>query len=130
MPLTPYQIIVPLLSLLALVYAWNLVLRQKKTLWEAVLWTVFWGAIAGIALEPGVLSYLSAATGIKDQVNAIIVTSIGILFFLVFFVVMRIEELHQRQVRLIRMLALKEAGLGGGEERKAEKAHLRQGYDG
>ncbi len=111
MTLTPYQIIVPLLSLLALFYAWNLVLRKKKTIWEAVLWTLFWGGIAFIALEPQVLGYLSALTGIKDQVNAIFVTSIGILFFLVFYIVVRLEEMDQRQTRLIREMALREAGL-------------------
>jgi hypothetical protein len=118
MPLTPYQIVVPLLSLLAMVYAWNLVLRQKKTIWEAVLWTIFWGVIAGIAFEPSVLSYVSAITGIKDQVNAIIVTSIGILFFLVFYIVIRMEEMNQKQSRLVRMLALREAGLGEKEPKE------------
>ncbi len=109
--MTPYQIAAPLLSLLALMYAWNLVLRQKKTIWEALLWTLFWGGIAFIALKPDVLSYLSVATGIKDQVNAIFVTSIGILFFFVFYVIIRIEELHQRFARIIREMALREAGM-------------------
>lgn len=111
MLLTPYQIVVPLLSLIALLYAWNLVLRQKKTVWEALLWTLFWGVIAFIALKPGILTYLSAITGIKDQVNAIFVTSIGILFFMVFYIVIRMEEMNHRQTRLIRSLALREAGL-------------------
>lgn len=119
MTLTPYQIVVPLLSLLALVYAWNLVLRKKKTVWEAVLWTVFWGGITFIAVRPSVLSYLSAATGIKDQVNAIIVTSIGILFFLVFYMIIRMEEMSQKQARLVRQIALREAGLQKDEDRKA-----------
>lgn len=111
MHLTPYQIVVPLLSILALVYAWNLVLRQKKTIWEACLWTLFWGGITLIAIFPTVLGYLSAATGIKSQENAVIVTSLGILFFLVFYIVVRIEEMEQRQTRMIRALSLREAGL-------------------
>ncbi len=113
--MTSYQIATPLLSLLALTYAWNLVFRQKKTIWEALLWTLFWGGIALIALKPDVLSYLSTLTGIKDQVNAIFVTSIGILFFLVFYIIIRIEELHQRYTRMIREMALREGGIGGGE---------------
>lgn len=119
MTLTPYQIVVPLVSILAMLYAWNLTLRQKKTLWEAALWTLFWGVIAFIALEPQILGYLSALTGIKDQVNAIIVTSIGILFFMAFYIVVRLEELNQRQTRLIRALAIKDAGLD--DERHAGK---------
>lgn len=111
MTLTPYQIAVPLVALLALLYAWNLVLRQKKTIWEAVLWTIFWGAVACIALRPDVLTYLSVITGVKDQVNAFFATAIGILFFFVFYIVVRMEEMNQRQARLIRQIALKEAGL-------------------
>jgi hypothetical protein len=113
MLLTPYQIVVPLLALLALGYAWNLFLRKKKTLWEALLWTLFWGGIGVLALFPSFLSFLALATGIKDQVNAVFVTSIGILFFLIFYLIIRIEEMEQRQTKLIRALALKDAELGG-----------------
>jgi hypothetical protein len=111
MTLTPYQIIVPILSIIAMVYAWNLVMRQKKTIWEALLWTVFWGAIACVALYPGMLSYLTAVTGIKSRENAVIFTSIGILFFMVFYIIIRLEELEQRQTKMIRGMALREAGL-------------------
>lgn len=121
MLLSPYQIVVPLMSLLAVTYAWNLVVRKKKTLWEAILWTLFWAAIAIIALFPRLLSYLAAATGFKDQVNAVLVTSIGILFFLVFYLVVRLEELEQRQTRLVRSMALREAGLKGPDEPEKRK---------
>lgn len=114
MSLTPYQIIVPLLSLSAILYAWNLAVRKKKTLWEAILWTVFWGMIAAIALYPPLLGYLTAVTGIKSQVNAVLATSIGILFFLAFYIIVRLEELEQRQTRVIRQMALK--GLEEGKK--------------
>src|SRR3989338_11396583 len=111
MNLTPYQIVAPIVAIIALAYAWNLWYRQKKTLWEVALWTLFWASIALIAFYPDILTYLTAVTGIKDQVNAILVTCIGILFFMVFYVIMRLEEIDQRQVRLIREMALREAGL-------------------
>ncbi len=117
MTLTPYQIAVPLLAVLAMFYAWNLVLRQKKTIWEALLWTLFWGGVAFVALEPGALTYLSVITGVKNQVNAFFATAIGILFFLLFYVIVRLEELNQRQSKLVRMLALKTADL----DKKGEK---------
>ena len=109
--LTPYQLVAPLISLVAVVYAWNLVMRQKKTVWEACFWTLFWGAVAVIALSPSILTYLSAVTGIVNHENAAIVTAIGILFFMVFYIVVRIEEIEQRQARIVREMALKEAGL-------------------
>jgi hypothetical protein len=106
MSLTPYQVVAPLVSLVAIMYAWNLVFRQKKTIWEAILWTMFWGAISVIALFPNVLTYLQWITGIKSQVNAVLVTAMGILFFMVFYLVVRLEELEQRQTRIVRKIAL------------------------
>ena len=108
MTFTPYQLIVPLLSVIAIIYAWNLVMRQKKTIWEAVLWTLFWGGVASIALFPNLLTYLTIATGIKSQENAVVVTALCILSFLIFYIIVRLEELEQRQTRMVRALALRE----------------------
>ena len=120
MTITPYQIIAPCVSIIAIAYAWNLWLRQKKTLWEAGLWTVFWGIVGVIAFYPSSLSYLTSITGFKDQVNAVLVTCVGILFFAVFYIVVRLEEIEQRQAEMIREIALREAGFlrGGGESTK------------
>lgn len=108
MELTAYQIVTPLVAFVAVTYAWNLVVRQKKTLWEALLWTVFWSAIAMIAIYPNSIDYLTALTGIADRENAVVVTFLGILFFIVFYLVIRLENLEQRQTRVIRKLALKD----------------------
>lgn len=111
MTFTPYQIVVPLLSLLFVAYAWNLVLRQKKTIWEGLLWTVFWGSAAYIAIEPGSLQYLSNLTGIKRNENAATITAIGVLFFMMFYVILRLEEVQQRLTKVVRDQALHDAGL-------------------
>ncbi|MEK7218354.1 MAG: DUF2304 domain-containing protein [Patescibacteria group bacterium] len=116
MRLTPYQIITPLISAVAVFYAWNLVLRRRKSVLEAGLWTLFWGAISIVALYPNLLSYLSAITGIENQENAVIVTFLGVLFFMVFYLVIRLEELEQKYAKLVRHLALREAGLAEASE--------------
>jgi len=108
MEATVYQIVTPLIAFVAIAYAWNLVFRQKKTIWEAILWTLFWGSITAIAIYPDSINYLTAATGIKDRENAVLFTFLGILFFIVFYLVIRLEELEQRQTRVIRKLALKD----------------------
>ncbi len=118
MNLTPYQIVVPVLALVAISYAWNLVMRQKKTIWEALLWTFFWGSIGAIAFSPSLLSYLTTISGIKSEATAVLVTCIGILFFMVFYIVVRLEEMEQRQTRMVRALALKEAELNGKESKE------------
>ena len=116
MTLTPYQIIVPVLSVFAIFYAWSLFKRDRKTLWEAALWTLFWGGIALVSLYPGLLTYLTIATGIRSQVNAVIVTAIGILMFLVFSIIVRLEELSQRYAKIMRVLALRDADLDKKKE--------------
>ncbi len=108
---TPYQIAVPVLSLIAILYAWSLFKRDKKTLWEVLLWTLFWGSVASISLFPGLLTYLTIVTGIRSQVNAVLFTAIGVLMFLVFSIIVRLEELYQRYAKIMRILALREADL-------------------
>lgn len=110
-PITPYQIITPLISLLAIVYAWSLVAKQKKTIWEGGLWTLFWAAIAVIALFPEVLDWLTLVTGFKDRQNALVITFLGILSFIVFSLIIRLEELEQRHITMVRAMALKDAEL-------------------
>lgn len=123
--LNPYQIVAPLVATCAVAYAWSLTMRGKKTVWEALLWTFFWGGVAIVAFYPGILSYLTTITGIKSQVNAILVTLIGILFFTVFYIIMRLEELEQRQARIIRAIALRDAGLTNeGKESEEDKESL------
>lgn len=109
---TPYQVAVPLFSLLMVLYAWNLVMRQKKTVWEGALWTIFWSAIAYISLVPSSLQYLSSITGIKKNENAATITAIGVLFFVVFYIIIRLEEMEQRLTKVIRERAIEEAEIG------------------
>ncbi len=115
---TPYQIVVPLFSLLMVAYAWNLVLRQKKTIWEGGLWTLFWSVVAYISIVPSSLQYLSGVTGIKKNENAATITAIGVIFFVLFYIIMRLEELEQRLTKLVRDKALRENGIVEPETRK------------
>jgi len=130
MHLTPYQFVAPALSIVAILYAWNLVLRKKKSIMEAFFWTIFWGAIGLLALYPSVLHFLSALTGIESQVNAVIVTFLGILFFLVFYLVIRLEELEQRHTKVVRALALRENGLGVAHDSFDEGQKGKEGEQG
>lgn len=114
MTLTPYQIVAPVIAMIAIFYAWNLVMRQKKTVWEACFWTFFWGAVGVIAVFPSFMTTLSTVTGIASRENAVIFTALGILFFMVFYMVIRLEELERRQTKLLREMALREAGLEHG----------------
>ena len=126
MVVTPYQIAVPILSFIAILYAWSLVTRKKKTVWGALLWTIFWGALAVLAFAPSLLTYLAWFTGIKDSENAVIFTALGIIFFMVFYMVMRMEELEQRQTRVIRKIGLRRFEEEMEKHRVSEYPNIRE----
>lgn len=107
-----YQIITPLVSLFLIVYVWNLVPKQKKTIWEASLWTIFWLAVAAVAVFPNAIDYLTKITGIKNRENAVFISAIGVMFFVIFYLIMRLEEIERKQTKLIRSLALKDIEAG------------------
>ncbi len=108
MSISAYQVLTPAASLIAVLYAWSLVTRKKKTIWEAVVWTVFWVSIAAIALFPDLLDFLRQITGVRNRQNAVFVTSIGILFFIVFYLVVRLEDLERRMAKLVRRIAVRD----------------------
>ncbi len=91
-------------------------MRQKKTMWEGALWTIFWTSIAYISLVPSSLQYLSSITGIKKNENAATITAIGVLFFVVFYMIIRLEEMEQRLTRVIRGKALGDAGIDAAHD--------------
>lgn len=108
---TPYRVIVPLIACFIVIYAWSHALRGTKTIWEACLWTFFWGAIAVIVLFPSWISLLTTWTGIRDQANAVFAIAIGILLFMVFHIIVRLEKMEKRITDIVRQEALEEAGL-------------------
>jgi len=85
-------------------------------MWEGILWTLFWGLVASLAMFPNLMNWVSAVTGIKDRENAVFITFFGVLFFIVFYLVMRLEEMEQRQTRIVRKIALRDSGLDEDEK--------------
>lgn len=111
---TPYRVAVPLIALFFIIYAWNHVLRGTKTIWEAGLWTLFWGGVSIVVLIPKWISFLTVWTGIKDQENAVFAIALGVLLFIVFHILIRLERIQKRITDLVRHEALEDAGLLGG----------------
>ena len=75
------------------------------------MWTLFWVLISIIAFFPDSLNTLMIITGVRERENAVFVTSIGLLFLVVFYLVIRVEKLEQRIARFTRKRALDDAGI-------------------
>ena len=108
---TPYRVVVPLIAFFMIVYAWNHVLRGTKTIWEAMLWTLFWGGVCIVVLFPNWISLLTTWTGIRDQANAVFAITLGIILFVVFHILVRIENLQKQIIDIVRHEGLEDAGL-------------------
>ncbi len=104
-----YQIIVPILSILMITKALSHTLRGEKTIRELVSWIVVWGGIALIALFPETTDLLARVTGIKSSINALIFIALGILFFVVFKLILVIEKVEQDITQIVRHHAIESA---------------------
>jgi len=109
--ITPYKVVVPLIAIFFVLYAWNHVLRGTKTVWEALLWTLFWGSVCIVVLFPAWISLLTAWTGIKGQANAVFAIVLGIILFIIFHILVRLEKIQHRITTLAQQEALENAGL-------------------
>ena len=109
--ITPYKVVVPLIAIFFVLYAWNHVLRGTKTVWEALLWTLFWGGVCMIVLFPAWIGFLTAWTGIKGQANAVFAIVLGVILFIIFHILVRLEKIQNRITTLAQQEALENAGL-------------------
>ena len=102
------NILAPLLGLIMIAKAFSRFRRGEKTWRELLLWIVIWGVFAFIGLWPSSVEGLSGFLGIKSGLNVIIFSSIAVLFFIVFQLILAYEVLEMRLTRVVRDVALKD----------------------
>lgn len=108
MNLHVYQIAVPIFSLLMMAYAFSLFKRGKKSIKELIVWGLFWGIIAIIAFYPEITNVIAKISGIQDNINAVVFFAFVLLFFIIFKLVIAIENLEQRITSIVRNKALED----------------------
>ena len=110
MELRVFQIIVPLITILFMVIMFVRYGKGRVSFGEMILTIGFWLGVAAVAIWPDRISkFVGRIFGIKDNVNAIIFLSIGVLLYLIFRLYNEVR-LNRRQVtELARKIALLEA---------------------
>lgn len=103
-----FNIIVPLFALIMIAKAYSHFRRGEKSLREFVTWIFIWGSIGYIGFYPDIVSKLSGFLGIKSGLNVIIFFSLVILFYIVFKLIIALEQTEMRITRLVRGMALKQ----------------------
>lgn len=104
-----YQLAIPTISVIAILYALSRYGRKEKTGRELIVWVVFWGILAYIALVPQTIDLLARLTGMQDGIKALAMISIAILAIVVLKLILTVEKLEQDITKLVRYNALKEA---------------------
>ncbi len=103
------NILAPLIGLMMIAKAYSRYRRQEKTWRELFVWIVIWGVFGYVGLFPSSVEGLSGFLGIKSGLNVIIFSSIAVLFFIVFQLILACEVLEMRLTRVVREVALKDA---------------------
>lgn len=102
-----FQIIIPLISLLFIAFQIRDYTRRKAGINEVVIVSLFWVAVAVLALFPDFFSELLAdALGIKSNINAILFFAIGLLFYLQLRMYKTIKKQDELLTELTRKIAL------------------------
>ena len=74
-------------------------------------WALVFGSILVVLLVPAVSGRVARVFGVGRGADVIMYGSIGLLFYLVFGIYVRIENIRRRLTRVLRELALREAAL-------------------
>lgn len=97
-----YQIIVPIISLIFIADAYTNFKKGKRRISVFLLWIAFWSSLSAVAIFPRLSYFVAHIVGFQDNVNAIIFIGIGILFYLIFRVLLYAETLNEKINRLVR----------------------------
>lgn len=105
-PLTPIQIAVLVFALFALS---RTILRFKDsrlTPKAFAFWSLVWAAVIVIGINPEVSKLVAENVGIGRGVDLLIYLSILVLFYLVFRLYVRLEQVDQNLSKVVTRLAL------------------------
>ena len=100
------QIMASIFSLFALS---RVILRAKDkkiTNNELIFWLGIWISFIVIVLFPDIMSYIAIKLGISRGTDVILYGSVGVLFYLIFRLYVKIEETEREITTLVREKAL------------------------
>lgn len=107
MKLEIYQVVVPLVSFVGIIFTFRKFKSGINTLFESFLWSMLWLFISLVAVFPDAISiYLSKTIGIKDHINGIIFIGLAISFFLNFKLFNSFKKQNKIITELVRKIAI------------------------
>jgi len=109
---TTIQIVLILFALFAIS---RVILRAKEKIISfqvAFFWTLIWLGALIIVVLPGTTTRLASYFGVGRGVDVIVYISLALLFYLVFRILVMIEDLRHEITQLVRIIALQKSFKG------------------
>lgn len=102
-----YQIIVPGISIVSVIYMIRQNTSGNSTLFETLFWVIIWLSIGLLAVFPDTITYfMSSLLGIKSNVNTAIFMGLAISILIHFRTFAVIKKQNKALTDLVRRLAL------------------------
>jgi len=79
---------------------------KKISIGELLFWLAVWSGLIIVVFFPGFISYIAQIVGIGRGIDVIIYTSIGLLFYLIFRLYVKLEEMDHNITKVVREISL------------------------
>ncbi|MBU0757908.1 MAG: DUF2304 family protein [Nanoarchaeota archaeon] len=99
------QVAAIIFSLFALSRVFLRAKDKKLTIPEFLFWIFIWGAFIVTAFFPDLLSVAAKFVGIGRGIDVLIYMSVATLFYLIFRLYIKLEELEQEMTLVVREMA-------------------------
>jgi hypothetical protein len=106
--MTTIQIVLCSCAALALWRVFHRFRRGGLPLLHLALWSLVWTGVMFVSLQPNATSAVARVLGVGRGADAVIYLALVLLFYVVFRVLGKIENLDRQITRLVRATALKE----------------------
>jgi hypothetical protein len=106
----PIQIIAIIFAIFALTKVILRLRKRKLTINEFIFWASLWIILIVLSIFPDISDNIAIFFGFGRGFDFFIISSILMIFYLIFRIFVKLEELDSKIAKLTRNLALKESG--------------------
>lgn len=100
-----YPIVFSFIALIAIIYLYQRI-SQKKSPMSYLLWGVIWLFVIIFAFVPELSAYLGGFFGISRGLDFLVIVAIILMFYLIFKLYLKIDQLQQDITKIVREIAL------------------------
>lgn len=101
-----YSILVPIISIIAIVWFLLRNLKEKSSLITTILWTIFWVIVSLFAIFPNFSNAFARLFGITRGLDFIIIIVFAVLVYTIFILYNKIDKLQDDVNKIVKEIAL------------------------